>query len=107
MKETVRIGAGMGFWGDSVQPAITMVEQADIDYLCCDHLAELTMSILSKQRDKDPRFGYTRDIIDLLRGALKTSVAKGVKIITNSGGANPQACADAIAALARELGIEG
>lgn len=107
MKETVRIGAGMAFWGDSVQPAIAMAERGEIDYLCCDHLAELTMSILSKQRNKDPRFGYTRDILDLLRGALTTCVSKGVKIITNAGGANPQACADAIAELARELGLEG
>jgi hypothetical protein len=106
MKDTVRIGAGMAFWGDSVQPAIAMVERGEIDYLCCDHLAELTMSILSKQREKNPRFGYTRDVIDLLRGALVTCVRKGVKIVTNAGGANPEACAEAIAELARELGLD-
>ena len=66
--KTVKLGAGMAFWGDSVRPAIEMVERADIDYLCCDHLAELTMSILSKQQQKDPAFGYTRDVLDLLRG---------------------------------------
>ena len=52
MPTTVRLGAGMAFWGDSVQPAITMAERGEIDYLCCDHLAELTMSILSKQRKR-------------------------------------------------------
>ena len=107
MPSTVRLGAGMAFWGDSVQPAITMAERGEIDYLCCDHLAELTMSILSKQRKKNPEFGYTRDILDLLRGALATCVEKGVKIVTNAGGANPRACAAAIAQLARELGITG
>ena len=66
--KVVRLGAGMAFWGDRVQPAADMVERADIDYLCCDHLAELTMSILAKQRAKNPEHGYTRDLIDLLRG---------------------------------------
>ena len=77
---TVRLGAGMAFWGDSVQPAIDMVHRGDIDYLCCDHLAELTMSILSKQREKNPAHGYTRDVVDLLRGALPACVAKGVRV---------------------------
>jgi hypothetical protein len=107
MKETVRLGAGMAFWGDSVQPAIQMVERGEIDYLCCDHLAELTMSILSKQKAKDPRYGYTRDVVDLMRGALATCIEKGVKIVTNAGGANPRACAERIALLARELGLSG
>jgi Acyclic terpene utilisation family protein AtuA len=107
VKETVRLGAGMAFWGDSVQPAIQMVERGDIDYLCCDHLAELTMSILSKQKARDPGLGYTRDIMDLLRGALSTCVEKGIKVVTNAGGANPRACAEKIAELALELGISG
>lgn len=107
MSKTVRLGAGMAFWGDRVQPAIDMAKRGDIDYLCCDHLAELTMSILSKQKRKDPRLGYTRDVVDLLRGALEICLEKGVKIITNAGGANPQACAERIAELARELGLSG
>ena len=97
--KTVRLGAGMAFWGDSVLPAADMIQNADIDYLCCDHLAELTMSILAKQKSQDPSFGYTRDIIDLLRGALPVAVEKGVKVITNAGGANPQACAEAVVEL--------
>lgn len=104
---TVRLGAGMAFWGDRVQPAIEMVERGEIDYLCCDHLAELTMSILAKQRAKSSDRGYTRDILDLLRGALPTIVEKGVKVVTNSGGANPRAAAEAIATLAKELGVSG
>ena len=93
--KVVRLGAGMAFWGDRVQPAIEMVERGDIDYLCCDHLAELTMSILAKQRAKNPERGYTRDVIDLLRGALPACVEKGVKVVTNAGGANPRAAARA------------
>ncbi len=97
----------MAFWGDRVQPAIEMVERGDIDYLCCDHLAELTMSILAKQRASNSDRGYTRDILDLLRGALPTIVEKGIKVVTNSGGANPRAAAEAIASLAKELGVSG
>ena len=104
MGRTVRLGAGMAFWGDSVQPAIEMVHRGEIDYLCCDHLAELTMSILSKQKAKNPSYGYTRDVLDLLRGALPAALARGVKVVTNAGGANPRACADAVAGLVKELG---
>ena len=105
--KVVRLGAGMAFWGDSVRPAIEMVERGEIDYLCCDHLAELTMSILAKQRAANPERGYTRDVIDLLRGALPACVEKGVKVVTNAGGANPRAAARAIRALADELGLPG
>ena len=105
--KVVRLGAGMAFWGDSVRPAIEMVERGEIDYLCCDHLAELTMSILAKQRANHPERGYTRDVIDLLRGALPACVEKGVKVVTNAGGANPRAAARAIRALADELGLPG
>jgi Phosphotransacetylase len=104
---TVRLGAGMAFWGDSVRPAIDMVSRGEIDYLCCDHLAELTMSILSKQRRANPDLGYTRDVVDLMRGALRTCVDRGIKIVTNAGGANPVACAHRIAEVAKELGIGG
>jgi hypothetical protein len=105
--KVVRLGAGMAFWGDSVRPAIEMVERGDIDYLCCDHLAELTMSILAKQRAADPERGYTRDVLELLRGALRTCVDKGIKVVTNAGGANPRAAARDIRALADELGVPG
>jgi hypothetical protein len=107
MSKTVRLGAGMAFWGDSVRPAIEMVERGEIDYLCCDHLAELTMSILAKQRAGNPDRGYTRDILDLLRGALPTCVEKGIKVVSNAGGANPRAAAERIVALCKELGLSG
>ena len=107
MPKTVRLGAGMAFWGDRVQPAIDMVERGDIDYLCCDHLAELTMSILAKQMQRDPSYGWTRDVLELLRGALRTCLDKGVPIVTNAGGANPRACGERIAELCKELGLGG
>jgi hypothetical protein len=105
--KTVRLGAGMAFWGDSVKPAAEMIRKADIDYLCCDHLAELTMSILAKQKAKDPAYGYTRDILSLLEGVLPIAMEKGTRIITNAGGANPEACAERIAELVKELGLDG
>lgn len=97
----------MAFWGDSVRPAIEMVERGEIDYLCCDHLAELTMSILAKQRARNSEHGYTRDILDLLRGALPACVEKGVRVITNAGGANPRAAGERIVELCKELGLSG
>jgi hypothetical protein len=103
--KVVRLGAGMAFWGDSVRPALEMVERGDIDYLCCDHLAELTMSILAKQRAADPERGYTRDVLELLRGALPTCVEKGIRVVTNAGGANPRAAGRAIRGLCEELGL--
>jgi hypothetical protein len=105
--KTVRLGAGMCFWGDSIQPAIEMVKHADIDYLCCDHLAELTMSILSKRMERDPYAGFTPDILDLLRNVLLTCRERGIKIISNAGGANPRACAERVAELCKELGLDG
>lgn len=107
MSRNVRLGAGMAFWGDSVRPAIEMVERGEIDYLCCDHLAELTMSILAKQRAGDPQRGYTRDLLDLLRGALPTCIAKGIKVVSNAGGANPRAAAEKVLELCKELGLSG
>ena len=103
----VRLGCGLAFWGDNIQPALDMVERGDIDYLCCDHLAELTMSILNKQKARDPELGYTRDVIDLLRNVLPTCHEKGIKVITNAGGANPRSCALRIAELCGTLGIHG
>lgn len=104
---TVRLGAGMAFWGDRIQPAVDMVTRADIDYLCCDHLAELTMSILAKARRRNPELGYTSDLIPLLRAVLPTAHARGIRVVTNGGGANPAAAGRAVVALARELGLTG
>ena len=105
--KSVKLGTGLAFWGDSLRPAIDMVERADIQYLCCDHLAELTMSILSKQKSRKPDLGYTTDIIPFLRGVLPRCHERGIKIISNSGGSNPEACAEKVIELCRELGFHG
>ena len=104
---SVTLGTGLAFWGDSLGPAVEMVERAEIDYLCCDHLAELTMSILHKQRLKDERRGFTSDVVPLLRSVLPTCHEKGIRVITNAGGANPSSCARTIVDLCRDLGLQG
>lgn len=103
----VKLGTGLAFWGDSIRPAIEMVERADIQYLCCDHLAELTMSILAKQKSKRPELGYTTDIIPFLRGVIRKCHERGIKIISNAGGANPRSCAREVVKLCQELGLYG
>ncbi len=105
--KSVRLGTGLAFWGDSIRPAIEMVERADIQYLCCDHLAELTMSILNKQKSRKPNLGYTTDIIPFLRGVLPKCHERGIKIISNAGGSNPESCVREVMALCRELGLGG
>lgn len=105
--KSIKIGAGMAFWGDALESAVDMAERADIDYLCCDHLAELTMAILSKRRERDPEQGYTPDVLELMRRVLPTCREKGIKIISNAGGANPRACGDRIAEIAKVLQLDG
>lgn len=105
--KSVNLGTGLAFWGDSLRPAIDMVEHADIQYLCCDHLAELTMSILNKQKSRKPELGYTTDIIPFLRGVLPKCRERGIRIISNAGGSNPESCTREVAALCRELNLYG
>lgn len=106
-QNSVTLGTGLAFWGDHLRPAREMVERAEIDYLCCDHLAELTMSILTKQRLRNEERGYTQDVITLLRSVLPTCREKGIKVVSNAGGANPSSCARRIVELCRELGLDG
>jgi len=107
MKEKIRIASGQGFWGDLIEAPYWQVTSGEIDYLVMDYLAEVTMSILQKQKNKDPKLGYARDIPPLMRRILPVCKEKGIKVITNGGGVNPGACAEAIAAVAAELGISG
>ncbi|QDU26501.1 hypothetical protein ETAA8_15790 [Anatilimnocola aggregata] len=98
MNKVVRIANGAGFLGDSITAPRRLVEAAAVDYLTIEHLAELTMSILARQREKDPQAGYAEDFIEIvgsLAGALHTQPQ--LKIIANSGGMNPLACAAAVA----------
>ncbi|QIA27680.1 DUF1446 domain-containing protein [Thermaerobacter sp. PB12/4term] len=103
---TVRIGAGLGFYGDLPFAAADAVRAGDIQYLCCDHLAELTMAILHKDRQRDPGAGYTRDIGLLCQTVLPVAMARGVRLISNAGGLNPYGAAREVLQVAARLGLQ-
>jgi hypothetical protein len=105
MKEKIRIASGQGFWGDLVDAPYHQVTKGDIDYLVMDYLAEVTMSIMQKQKNRNPNLGYALDLIDLMKKILPITKKKGIKVITNGGGVNPVACADAILEAAMDLDI--
>ncbi len=106
MKEKIRIASGQGFWGDLIDAPVKQVTEGEIDYLVMDYLAEVTMSILQKQKNKNPQFGYARDIPDLMERILPVCKEKNIKVITNGGGVNPEGCANAIIEVANKLGIK-
>lgn len=103
----ILIANGQGFWGDSILGPVRLVNEGPLDYLTLDYLAEVTMSIMQKLKSRDPNLGYATDFIQMCRRVLPTCREKGIKIIANAGGVNPQACRAALAAVIRELGLEG
>ena len=103
----VLVGNGQGFWGDSPSGPVRLVREGPLDYLTLDYLAEVTMSILQKARSKDPNAGYATDFPKLMGKLLPELRERGVKVIANAGGINPRGCADAVAKVARELGVHG
>lgn len=103
---TVRIGAGQGFYGDSLLPVLDVARYGNVQYISFDTLAELTLAILEKGKQKDPSMGYTRDVVPMMRNLLPIAHEKGIKLITNAGGINPPAAARAVAQVARELGLK-
>lgn len=107
MKEMIRVASGQGFWGDLLTAPVDQVTKGPVDYLMMDYLAEVTMSILQKQKLKDPALGYARDLVPLMETILPVIAAKKIGVVTNGGGVNPSGCADAIAAAARKLGLRG
>jgi len=107
MKETVRVAGGQGFWGDLLTAPVDQVRKGPIDYLMLDYLAEVTMSILQKQRSRNPEAGYARDFVELMREILPDCVEKNIKVLSNAGGVNVTGCAEGIANVARELGLQG
>lgn len=94
-----------GFWGDDPTAARRQVEGGDIDYLVMDYLAEITMAILQKQRQRKPDAGFATDFLVQLRDVLAAAVQRNITIISNAGGVNPFACRDAVEVLATELGV--
>lgn len=107
MKEFIKIASGQGFWGDLPSAPVNQVKNGEIDYLVMDYLAEVTMSIMQKQRMRNENFGYARDFVDVIRDTLQDIKNNGVKVISNAGGVNPRACKDAILEVAKEAGITG
>jgi hypothetical protein len=107
MPKTVRIANGQGFWGDSIDAPVRLVEYGRIDYLNLDYLAEVTLSIMQKQKRKNPSLGYATDFVDLMARTLPMIKEKGIRVLANAGGVNPEACRTAILEVARKLGVKG
>jgi hypothetical protein len=101
----IRIANGQGFWGDSLEAPVEQVRRGPIDYLTLDYLAEITMSILQKQRARDPRAGYARDFVDMIARVLPDLKDRRIRVIANAGGVNPSGCRDAVVEAAGRQGI--
>jgi hypothetical protein len=93
----VRVASGQGFWGDWQEAPKLQVRRGPIDYLMLDYLAEITMSIMQKQRKRDPTAGYARDFIPLIVDLAPDLLAMGVRVVSNAGGVNPEGCREALA----------
>jgi len=106
-QNTIRIANAQGFWGDTSLAPRALVENEPLDFLTFDYLAEVTMSILQKQRHRDPTSGYASDFVGTLGEILPAALSRGVRIVANAGGVNLGACATAIRAVAAGLGITG
>ncbi len=106
MSKPLRIANCSGFLGDRFDAAEEMVEGGPIDVLTGDYLAELTMAILLRQRMRDPAAGYATTFLEQLEVVLERCVDRGVKIVANAGGLNPQGLAAAVEAVAERLGVE-
>lgn len=103
----IRIGNGQGFWGDNVDAPVELLRGGPIDYIGMDYLAEVTLSIMMRQKLKDPRLGYATDFIGFIRRVLPELKERNVRILANAGGLNPRACRAKIFEVAKELGVSG
>lgn len=106
-KDKVLVANGQGFWGDSLLGPIRLCREGPLDYLTLDYLAEVTMSILQKQRSRDPKTGYATDFVKMIERTAPDLVKKGIKVVANAGGVNPTACKDATVAVLRKQGFTG
>ena len=104
-KDKVVIANCSGFWGDDPTAAKRQVEGGPIDYLVMDYLAEITMGIMQKQRQRNPDAGYATDFVHQLRDILPACVERNIRIVANAGGVNPLGCKQAVEKLAIELGL--
>jgi hypothetical protein len=104
--KSVRIAGGLGFYGDSWQPIKASIEFGNVQYVASDHLAELTLAILQKDRQRDPNLGYTRDLVPMLADLLPLAQPRGVKFILNAGGLNPTAAREVLLAALKKFGVK-
>ncbi len=104
-KEMVRIGCGASSWGDDVGEPRELLTRQPVDYLIMDYLAEITLSIMRRQMDRDPAKGYATDVVTVIRDILPLLVRNGTKVVTNAGGLNPSGCGQAIAKIISEAGF--
>lgn len=107
MRNSIRIAAGQGFWGDLPDAPVRQVEGGPIDYLMLDYLAEVTMSIMQKQKARDPNAGYARDFVTLMKQILPACVERNIRVTANAGGVNVEGCANAVRDVALDLGLGG
>src|SRR3954470_6874995 len=106
-RSPVLVGNGQGFWGDSVLGPTRLVNEGPLHYLTLDYLAEVTMSIMQKARQRDPNAGFATDFVKMVERVLPQCKEKGIRIIANAGGVNPQACVAAVPEVVRKLGLSG
>lgn len=104
--KSVRIAGGLGFYGDSWRPIRASIERGNVQYVASDHLAELTLAILQKDRQRDPSLGYTRDLVPMLLDLLPIAIPRGVKFILNAGGLNPLGAREVLLTALRKAGIK-
>src|SRR5579872_291982 len=102
---TIRIGSGAGYSGDRIEPAVELAEKGDIEYLVFECLGERTVALAQQARLKDPEAGYDPLLEERMRAVLPLCAAKGIKVVTNMGAANPLAAARRTASLARSMGL--
>jgi hypothetical protein len=101
----MRIGFGQGFWGDWLEAPVRLLEDGPLDVLALDYLAEVTMSILQKQKRRDGALGYARDFPELIGRIAGRLRETGARVVANAGGVNPVACAEAVRRAAPNLRV--
>ena len=106
MRKSIRIGGANGFWGEATHATAQLLTDPDLDVLVYDYLAEITLSIMARARQKDPEAGYAKDFVSQAMSPNLATIAKrGIRVLSNAGGMNPQACAAALRDEIRSQGL--